>query len=89
MNITIDIEKELKEATKARQATVDEINKLAMERQAVITEALKPVQGKLQHMDATRQNLLQEALKQDGEVRRLQSMKDRATGAKKPKKKRK
>ena len=87
MDITIDIEKELAEAQNTRQTTVDEINKLVAERQALIAETLKPIQGKLQQIDATRNNLVQEALRQDGEVRHLQRMKDKATPKKKKGKK--
>ena len=89
MDITIDIEKELAEAQDTRQVTVDGINKLVAERQALIAETLKPIQSRLNQIDAPRQNLIQEALRQDGEVRHLQRMKDKAAGVKKEKPKKK
>ena len=90
MNITVDIDKELKEATDARQVAVAEANKAVQARQAIITEVLKPHQAKLQQLDATRQHFLQEALRLDGAVKRLQSLKDKnngsRTGKEKPRK---
>ena len=86
MNITIDIDKELKEAMDARQVAVDQANKLVAERQAIVAAALKPVEGKLNQLDAMRQNAFQEAMQQSGAVRRLQSLKDRSDGAKTSKK---
>ena len=86
MNITVDIDKELKEAIDAQQAAIDQANNLAQQKQAIIAEVLKPVEGKLKQIDAQRQNALQEALRQSGAVRRLQSLKDRSDGAKTVKK---
>lgn len=82
MDITIDIEKELADAQKTRQVAVDEFNKLGAERQALIAETLKPIEGKIRQMDAIRQKLGQELYRHDGEVRRLQSLKDKNNGAK-------
>ena len=82
MDITVDIDKELKEAIDAREVAVAEANKAAQARQAIITAVLKPHQAELQQLDATRQNFLQESLRQDGAVKRLQSLKDRNNGSK-------
>ena len=89
MSITVDIDKELKEAIDARQVALDQANNLLAQRQAIVAKAMQPIEAQIKQLDAMRQNTLQEALQQSGAIRRLQSIKDRSEGTSSGKKSKK